>query len=263
MTGKELRTLDEMLTNLEIWSTWNKTFANEMIGICSKMRNLLADRKTENNSEIPNNCEELNAYRKCVESRSFWDSKHCDGCYFDERCPFDEPKDEPQKKEVEWVYNKRERLWYPYSNGELLFKTEPTTEDCSMVDKDINVRSKDEPQTDIHGLTDCDFCKEKNCEDCEGGKDEPQSGCCNECKWYGDKQVCGRCRSRNLYAPKDEPQTEVYKCPKCGKDTPIEFDECVWCLSPKDEPLTKCDLCKREGDDICLDCERKKQSGKE
>ena len=62
---------------------------------------------------------------------------------------------------------------------------------------------------------------------------------------------------------KDEPQTEVYKCPKCGKDTPIEFDECVWCLSPKDEPLTKCDLCKREDDDICVDCERKKQSGKE
>ena len=47
MSDKELRTLDEMLTNLEIWSTWNKTFANEMIGICSKMRNLLADRKTE------------------------------------------------------------------------------------------------------------------------------------------------------------------------------------------------------------------------
>ena len=46
-TDKELRTLDEMLTNLEIWSTWNKTFANEMIGICSKMRNLLADRKDE------------------------------------------------------------------------------------------------------------------------------------------------------------------------------------------------------------------------
>jgi len=52
--------------------------------------------ETENSSEKPNNCEELNAYRKCVESRSFWDNKHCDGCYFDERCPFDEPKDEPQ-----------------------------------------------------------------------------------------------------------------------------------------------------------------------
>lgn len=25
----------------------------------------------------------------------------------------------------------------------------------------------------------------------------------------------------------------------------------------------KCDLCRREGDDICIDCERKKQSGKE
>ena len=54
------------------------------------------DRKTENCSEKPNNCEELNAYRECVKSRSFWDSKHCDGCYFDERCPFDEPKGEPQ-----------------------------------------------------------------------------------------------------------------------------------------------------------------------
>ena len=37
----------------------------------------------------------------------------------------------------------------------------------------------------------------------------------------------------------DEPQREVYKCPKCGKDTPIEFDECVWCLSPKDEQSGK------------------------
>ena len=38
---------------------------------------------------------------------------------------------------------------------------------------------------------------------------------------------------------KDEPQREVYKCPKCGKDTPIEFDECVWCLLPKDEQSGK------------------------
>ena len=34
---------------------------------------------------------------------------------------------------------------------------------------------KDEPQTDIHDLTDCDFCKDRNCKDCEGGKDEPQT----------------------------------------------------------------------------------------
>lgn len=89
-------------------------------------------------------------------------------------------------------------------------KTEPTTEDCSMVEPQLTakclncansgsykcskcdgemyfkdepqtVRSNlepfrvDEPQTEIHGLTDCDFCKGKNCEDCEGGKDEPQT----------------------------------------------------------------------------------------
>ena len=47
MTDKELRTLDEILTNLEIWSTWNQTFANEMVGLGAKIRNLLADRKTE------------------------------------------------------------------------------------------------------------------------------------------------------------------------------------------------------------------------
>ena len=52
-------------------------------------------------------------------------------------------------------------------------KYEPKTE--PQLDKDINVRSKDEPQTDIHDLTDCDFCKDRNCKDCEGGKDEPQT----------------------------------------------------------------------------------------
>ena len=39
--------------------------------------------------------------------------------------------------------------------------------------KDLNEPKTE--QTDIHGLTDCDFCKEKNCEDCEGGKTEPQT----------------------------------------------------------------------------------------
>lgn len=28
---------------------------------------------------------------------------------------------------------------------------------------------------DIHDFTDCDFCKDRNCKDCEGGKDEPQT----------------------------------------------------------------------------------------
>ena len=56
--------------------------------------------------------------------------------------PYDEAdrKTEPQKKEVEWVYNKRERLWYPYSNGELLFKAE----NCSEIPNNC----EDEPQTE-------------------------------------------------------------------------------------------------------------------
>ena len=33
---------------------------------------------------------------------------------------------------------------------------------------------------------------------------------CNECKWFRNKQVCGRCRSRNLFAEADTPQTEEY-----------------------------------------------------
>ena len=40
--------------------------------------------------------------------------------------------------------------------------------------------------------------------------DTPQTkvGYCNECKWFKNKQVCGRCRSKNLFAEADTPQTE-------------------------------------------------------
>ena len=46
--------------------------------------------------------------------------------------------------EVEWVYNKRERLWYPYSNGELLFKDKPTTQ----TETQNSNLTFDTPQTD-------------------------------------------------------------------------------------------------------------------
>lgn len=43
--------------------------------------------------------------------------------------------------------------------------------------------------------------------------DTPQTetkgaGYCNECKWFRNKQVCGRCRSKNLFAEANTPQTE-------------------------------------------------------
>ena len=64
--------------------------AEDVLGTIEAYDMAIEALQTEPNcSEIPNNCE-----------------------------------DEPQKKEVEWVYNKRERLWYPYLNGELLFKDE-------------------------------------------------------------------------------------------------------------------------------------------
>ena len=94
MTDKELRTLDEMLTNLEIWSTWNKTFANEMIGICSKMRNLLANRKTEPTiSKMEQVDEPQTPYDNC-QSCLHW---VYDGYWYCEcnECRY-EPKDEPQ-----------------------------------------------------------------------------------------------------------------------------------------------------------------------
>ena len=104
----------------------------------------IADRKTESNSEKPNNCEDCRHYNPDHEAIA------CERC-LDGKYSRYEPKDEPTISKME------------------------------QVDKDINVRSKGEPQN---------------------------IGYCNECKWYGDKQVCGRCRIRNLYAPKAEPQTE-------------------------------------------------------
>ena len=115
MTDKELRILDEMLTNLEIWSTWNKTFANEMIGICSKMRNLLADRKTENSSEKPNNCDTCRFELYCPEM--------CEGC-----CEWDshyEPKDEPQRNMAEDIVESFGFKAESYRQAKV--KTEPQT----------------------------------------------------------------------------------------------------------------------------------------
>lgn len=42
---------------------------------------------------------ELIAYQQCIQSRSFWDSKHCDGCRFYDNCPFNPQEDEPQSED--------------------------------------------------------------------------------------------------------------------------------------------------------------------
>ena len=103
MTDKELRTLDEMLTNLEIWSTWNKTFANEMMGICSKMRNLLADRKTEPTiskmeqvDEPQSNADQHAQHAESVETMSCQECKHWDCINGKWECVLNECGYEPQ-----------------------------------------------------------------------------------------------------------------------------------------------------------------------
>ena len=106
---------------------------------------------------------------------------------------------------------------------------------------------------------------------------EPQTDCyvSDLCKHYGDKQICGRCRSRNLFC-EAEPQP---RCPKCGKIGYIRslesmgvklkiFDEYKWkCTNcnkyfkeePKDKPQTEriktldyCDICNHKGCDNCV-----------
>ena len=45
---------------------------------------------------------QLIAYKRCIQSRSFWDAKHCDGCIFYDDCPFNprEDEDEPNSSEI-------------------------------------------------------------------------------------------------------------------------------------------------------------------
>ena len=106
-------------------------------------------------------------------------------------------------------------------------------EDVFKAIMDIKVDRKTEPQTDYK-------MPYEDCEDCETHL-KAQYGYCNECKWYGDKQVCGRCRSRNLYAPKDEPQTEKWHddCNTCRwHDGACTIPCCDY--EPKNEPRTDC-----------------------
>ena len=91
-------------------------------------------------------------------------------------------------------------------------KTEPTISKMEQVDKDINVRSKDEPQHDIDkGTIGCDNCAENGsykCSKCDGEiyfkrlavKDEPQDECAKEYEELGLRKL------KELR--KDEPQTE-------------------------------------------------------
>ena len=86
----------------------------------------IADRKTEKSSEKPNNCE----YAKNP-SGDVWEC----GCFLDTYC-----EHQIYDRNPDGTINIVECGYEP--------KDEPTISKMEQVDKDINVRSKDEPQTD-------------------------------------------------------------------------------------------------------------------
>ena len=123
----------------------------------------LADRKAENSSEIPNNCD------GCKEGQ-----EDCYGCPFVKR-------DEPQYDFGEYA----DRLWkiaYERGKREALEQTEPscdtcklkgTTEWCKRQEVCRAYQPKDEPQTcSVNGrpYTDCGKCEYFRCT-----ADEPQT----------------------------------------------------------------------------------------
>lgn len=140
------------------------------------------------------------------------------------------------------------RVGVPLKEAVIIEKVE-LTDECIDKIADAVVQKfadrKTEPQTDIHDLTDCDFCKDRNCKDCEGGKDEPQI-----IDW-GKRKPCTLelfDDDGNYIEPKDKPQTEN-PCDGCVCDDGKHLMYCMNCKGiawktepPKieDEPQTDC-----------------------
>ena len=91
-------------------------------------------------------------------------------------------------------------------------KTEPTISKMEQVDKDINVRSKDEPQIQLTArclnCNNAKACKEKHWEGCVyEPKDEKTCETCRHWKYIAHEWQCEACKCQG-YEPKDEPQTD-------------------------------------------------------
>ena len=125
----------------------------EKFGLQHKIKSMMADHKTENSSGIPNNCEDLQDWKdrmwaEAVVTEPQLTPNYCGTCKHRDVPCGDLPCD----------------MCKSYSAYEP--KTEP------QFDKDINVRSKDEPQTcSVNGRPyDCGSCEYFRCT-----ADEPQT----------------------------------------------------------------------------------------
>ena len=136
-----------------------------------------ADRKTENSSEITNNC-------KYAENPS-GDVWEC-GCFLDTYC-----EHQIYDRNPDGTINIVKCGYEP--------KDEPTTEDCSLVDKDINVRSKTEPQT----CGNCYYYSDVGVKCCDHEHD-PTTPTTEACEFYEPKTEPQFDKDINVRS-KDEP----------------------------------------------------------
>ena len=129
-----------------------------------------ADRKTENNSEKPNNCEHITEDGvTCAKYPA------CDDC-------LDNPLNKVKGSEQTDCQTCKWGEWYRQGyditmmddecggccswNSKWTPKTEPTISKMEQVDMDINVRSKDEPQTERKNLCGKQICDHLFDDDC-------------------------------------------------------------------------------------------------
>ena len=193
MTNEEAK---EFLDNLKICINEHPVVADWLVEI--------ENRKTENSSEKPNNCEGKN---------------YCDDCLYTDTCDSKE-------------------FFYACTSKATISKME-------QVDKDINVRSKDEPQYDFGEYADRLWKIAY-----ERGKREAleqTEPSCETCKLKDTTEWCKRQEVCRAYQPTDEPQTEEH-CENCRhKDkcegATYEYKNTEWwCLAyaPIDEPQTDC-----------------------
>ena len=138
--------------------------------LCEKDEAPKADRKTENSSEIPNNCEKTD----CDTCRY---AGECDWEPWQE-CPY-EPKDEPTISKMEQVEDEPMKTtdYCDICKRDMceICVADATNPYCVPSHYEINYDPKDEPQT-------CEECEhwgdtEDGCADRHGCKTEPQTDC--------------------------------------------------------------------------------------
>lgn len=157
---------------------------------------VISDCKTESSLEKPNNCETCEHYKLTCdlfseiceyEPKTEPTTEDCDYCkmthkYWYEHCDTCEhkPKDEPQ------IYGNEHNCIMTLF-GDCSY-AETGCGSCEVVEKVRKAldkyKLKDELHIDIHGITDCDFCKH--------GSEEWDSEACDGC-----------CNANNHFEPKD------------------------------------------------------------